>query len=169
MVRRRHRNRHHRPSPPFRHFGEAELFHQYALDMRGRAYSHRGYLVGGSGVGITAEGTYVRLSGYNTKAAEGPRRKGDKCAEMRLIDDAKEKKCVAILEMWYALEPQADDKTGLDLGVTISCVHCRARFKSELKNPGSPLKRDTRVNFIDCTNPQRWRPFAVEQILRICS
>jgi hypothetical protein len=72
--------------------------------------------------------------------------------------------------MWEAHEePQADDKTKLHLGFTISCVHCRARYKTELLKPRGRVKRKTRVNFVDSTNPRRMRPFSVEQILRVCS
>jgi len=169
MVGRRQRNRHHRPSPRFRHFGEDAIFHRYAADMRAHARSYRGYRVGGSGVGVTAGGKYVQLLGYNTKAAEGPRQHGDLCAEMRLIDDARSKASDVILEMWIAHDPESDDATGLELGVKISCVHCRTCFKTELRNPGSPLKRETRINFIDANGKKTPRSFTVEQILRICS
>ena len=138
--------------------------------MQEEAISWRGYRVGGSGVGITGDGRYVSLSGYNTKAKKGPRRRGDLCAEMRIIEDAKKKGCTTILEMWVAQPPQPDDFTGLNLGVAISCGHCRMRYKNrELPDKRSPLKRETVINFVDSTNPERSRPFSVEKILRICS
>jgi len=169
MVGKRHRNKHYRPSPPFRQNGEEGIFRKYAMDMRKHAVSHRGYRVGGSGVGVTKDGRYLQLSGFNTKAAPGPRRHGDLCAEMRMIDDAIRQNCVVILEMWMAQPPQPDDFTGLDFGVAVSCGYCRRRYKRELKNPKSPLKRDTRLNFIDSTNPENERSFKVEQLLRVCS
>ena len=169
MVGKRHKNRHHRHSPILQHLGEEPVFRQYALDMQNCAVSWRGYRVGGSGVGVTKDGRYVPLSGFNTKAAPGPRRQGDLCAEMRIIKDAERKHCVAILEMWMAQPPQPDDFTKLDLGVAVSCGHCRLNYKNKLRNPASPLRRDTRLNFIDSTNPSNTRAFTVEQLLRICS
>lgn len=169
MVGRRQKNRHHRPSPIFQHLGDEAIFQKYAMYMRKHAKSWRGYLVGGSGIGVKSDGQYVLLSGFNTKVAPGPRRHGDKCAEMRIIENAKAERCVAILEMWCALEPKRDDATALNLGVTISCVHCRSYFRRELSTKHTPLKCDTKLNFIDSTKPERTRPFTVEQILRICS
>jgi len=170
MVGRRHKNKLLRSSAPFRHLGEEDIFRRYAMDMRKHAVSHRGYHVGGSGIGVTKDGRYVPLSGFNSKGAPGPRQPGDLCAEMRIIDDAKAKGCVAILEMWVAQPPQPDDFTGLDFGVAISCGHCRMRYrKKELPNKKSPLKRDTKINFIDSTDERRWRAFTVERLLRVCS
>ncbi len=135
--------------------------------MRKKAVSWRGFHVGSAGIGVRANGELVEYTGFNVKQQEGPRQHDDHCAEPHLIADAKQDGCVELFGIATEAPYQVDDFSGLDLGVTTMCIHCRRMLHRELKDPESPVKKDTLLFFVNGDNREKHVQFTVEQLLRL--
>lgn len=139
-----------------------------ATAARRRAKSYRQFDVGAAAIGIMPDGTQRIFIGANKKQAKGPRRDGDECAEMEIIDAARKTKC-GLLAGFVVIAPhQPDDASGLDLGATLSCCHCRDRFKKELADTNSPLKPFTRMMFVNADNYNKRPELSVEKVMLLC-
>jgi hypothetical protein len=141
-------------------------------DRATRAYQHgiswRKFRMGGSGLGVDPEGRTHRFDAANHKPFDRPRNRdlGDECPEMRIIDAAKTAGCT-LLGMAVVGDYQPDDFSGIDLGVTISCVHCRRTYRQELKSPISLLRPCTRLYFSNIDDPSRHVELTVRNLLAI--
>lgn len=111
------------------------------------------------------DGSVRTFIGVNKKKAPGPRKEGDECAEMEVIDAARKTGCVNLAGFVVVAPHQPDDATGLDLGATLPCEHCRARFRKELESGDSPLARDTRMIFVNVDDPAKRPELTVEKVL----
>jgi len=69
------------------------------------------------------------FAGWNRKLKSGPC-KDRRCAEMHAMWDAFESGYKRILAVAVHAPHQADDATGLDLGVLICCGYCRNSFRA---------------------------------------
>ncbi len=138
----------------------------FAEYIRLHATSHRNFQVGTAALVWSSVGVLGLLGGPNRKAQPGPRRPGiDFCAEMIAILIAKAIDARKIVGMVTVASPQADDVSGQNFGVTVSCYHCRGWYRKELQDPASPLKGDTRLRFVDHANPTTHLEFSVDEFL----
>ena len=135
--------------------------------MRAHAHSPRGFDVGVAALVRSRGGHHLVLGGANHKTDHGPRRhrNGDYCGEMEIIAAAREMKCEVITDMTITAPHQADDMSGRDFGVTVSCFYCRVEFRHERKNPESPLKGYTRLRFNHPTNKRKFHRTTVDEFL----
>ncbi|HEY4522547.1 MAG TPA: hypothetical protein VJH91_02870 [Candidatus Paceibacterota bacterium] len=120
----------------------------------------------GFGVGVSAllrrsDGTTYTVSGANEKKAPGPRQAGDHCAEDCMYHGDE------VIGFVSIAPHKIDDFSEFDLGVTISCGHCRKRFRKF--DPADGIRSHTRARFI---NPaHRERPpveLRVDYLLKLC-
>lgn len=139
-----------------------------ASDARRRAKSYRRFDVGSTAMGVMPDATFRTFFGANKKRAPGERRPGDECAEMEIIRVARETKCHTLIGFVVIAPHQPDDKSGTDLGATLSCKYCRALFRKELQDPFSPLKSDTRMIFINPDDRNKRPELTVEKVLLVC-
>lgn len=104
----------------------------------------------------------------NFKQAVGPRQHKcpDHCAEMYGITTARKMRCT-IIGMVIEAPPQADDFSGFDAGVTVSCMFCRYEFRVELKDPDGPLKPETWLRFNHPTNKKKFYEKQVGEFLKL--
>lgn len=139
-----------------------------AFAARQRSSSYRKFEVGSAAIGVLPDGTFREYAGANRKERKGPRTFDDQCAEMEIIDAARKTQCVELAGMVTVAPHQPDDFRDIDLGVTICCVYCRRRFVKELQDPRSPLKRHTRMIFVNADDRTKRVELTVEKVLLLC-
>lgn len=138
-----------------------------ASNARTRAYHYQGFHVGVSALMRDANGKLVTAGGANHKKAPGPRQEGDHCGEDDIFVASKDLECEEILGMVVVAPPKIDDFSDFDLGVTISCGHCRNRFRREIASGGA-LRPGTRLLFVNADNPRKRAEMPVETVLELC-
>ncbi len=136
-----------------------------AAEAQRKAKSYRGANYGCAALGLMPDGTLRSFWGANSKKAEGPRQHGDLCGEMRVIDEMRAAGCIAVVAMVIYGPAESDDATGANFGPKPSCTHCRTRFRVELRDPTSPLKRNTHLVFVSLEKPDRFLPFDLDVML----
>lgn len=110
--------------------------------MRRRGESWRGFVIGGAAL-CTCGKRHRVYEGATYKPQEGtngPRR----CAEEEAKKAAEEAGCTEMVGIVTYGPYQADDFTGIDLGVTLPCVFCRHMFRESLSKSGI-IKPWTRI------------------------
>lgn len=143
-----------------------------AFNARARAHSHKGFHVGIGALLLMPDGSTRIVDGCNHKKAPGPRLEDDHCAEEDGLLHADSLLAEEIVGMVIVAPHQADDGTGYNLGVTISCKHCRRRFGERLARlkagAKEALKPRTRLLFVNADNRTKRVELTVSDVLALC-